>query len=129
MKFFILFLIFLVNGCASDYYYEYGKKVELKPLPSIRDLNKSDVRYYKTSTGRKIGIKNEIIVKLKNDVDIKDFAKKYDIDMKNIEKLSTQMYLIKLEKNQNVFKISQEMYQDNDTKFAVPNKVQKYFAR
>ncbi len=129
MKFLSLFVLIFTNILGSDYFFEYGKKVELEPIPSTRDLNNNDVKYYKTRDGRKIGIKNEIIVKLKKNIKSSDFFKKYNIKSKNIEKLGGQIYLIKLEKSQNIFKLSNKMYQDSDTKFAVPNKVQKYFLR
>ncbi len=128
---YILSLITLLtlNACANDYFYEYGKKVELTPVntPSTRSLNSSNIKYYKTKDGRKIGIKNEIIVKLKKGVDPKGFFLKYNI--KNTEHLGSTTYLLKLSASQNIFTLSQEMYKDSDTVYAVPNKIQKYYSR
>ncbi len=127
----ILFLtiVLTLNACANDYFYEYGKKVELTPInnPSTRSINNSNIKYYKTKDGRKIGIKNEIIVKLKKDIDPKAFFLKYNIT--NSEHLGSTTYLLKLSPSQNVFTLSQEMYNDNDTIYAVPNKIQKYYKR
>ena len=124
-----LIILLTLNACANDYYYEYGKKIELTPIntPSTRSINANDTKYYKTKDGRKIGIKNEIIVKLKKEVDPKGFFLKYNIE--NTEHLGSTTYLLKLSPSQNVFKLSQEMYKDSDTIYAVPNKVQKYFTR
>jgi len=121
--------LFTLNACASDYYYEYGKKVELTPVENVssRSIDKQDVKYYKTKDGREIGIKNEIIVKLKKGVDPKSFFLKYN--MKNTEHLGSTTYLLKLEKSQNVFTLSQEMYEDSDTIYAIPNRIQKYQRR
>jgi len=76
MKFLSLVVaVFTLNACASDYYYEYGKKVELTPVEKVssRSIDNQNVRYYKTKDGREIGIKNEIIIKLKKGVDPKGF--------------------------------------------------------
>lgn len=129
MKYILSIAIFFsLNACASDYFYEYGKKVELTPIntPSTRGLNQN-VKYYKTKNGIKIGIKNEIIVKLKKGVDPKGFFLKYNI--KKSEHLGSTTYLLKLSPSQNVFILSQEMYKDDDTIYAIPNKIQKYYTR
>jgi len=125
----MVIMMFALNACASDYYYEYGKKVELTPVDKIssRSIDSQNIRYYKTKDGRVIGIKNEIIVKLKKGVDSKEFFSKYDI--KNIEHLGSTTYLLKLEKSQDVFTLSQELYKDNDTIYAIPNRIQKYQKR
>ena len=130
MKNLLLFtILFTLNACANDYFYEYGKKVELIPIntPSTRSVNSNDIKYYKTKDGREIGIKNEIIVKLKKGINPKEFFLKYNI--KNYEHLGSTTYLLKLSPSQNIFILSQKMYKDSDTIYAVPNKVQKYFTR
>ncbi len=125
----ILVILLALNLYGGDFYYEYGKKVELTPLKSIstRSLNNSAVKYYKTRDGRKIGIKNEIIVKLKKDIDPNAFFEKYDIQKS--EHLGSTVYLLKLSSSQNVFLLTQKMAKDNDAIYAMPNKVQKYYKR
>ena len=125
----MIFVMFTLSACAKDYFYEYGKKVELTPVKNLstRSMNLEDVRYYKTRDGEEIGIKNEIIVKLKKGVEANDFFSKYDI--KNTKHLGSTTYLLKLEKNQNVFTLSQKMYKDSSTIYAVPNRIKKYLKR
>ena len=122
-------LVFALNVFASEYYYEYGKKVELTPVAqtSQRSINIPNVKYYKTKDGREIGIKNEIIVKLKKGVDEKVFFAKYNLT--NTEHLGSTTYLLKLNKNQNIFTLSQDMHKDSDTIYAMPNRIQKYQKR
>jgi len=121
--------VFTLSACASDYFYEYGKKVELTPVEKVssRSIENQNVRYYKTKDGREIGIKNEIIVKLKKGVDPKGFLLKYNIE--NSEHLGSTTYLLKLKRSQNVFTLSQEIYKDSDTIYAIPNRIQKYQRR
>jgi len=125
----MIFMMFTLSACASDYFYEYGKKVELTPIDklSTRSVDLQGVRYYKTKDGKEVGIKNEIIVKLKKDVDSKEFFSKYNI--KNTEHLGSTTYLLKLEKSQNVFTLSQKMYKDSSTIYAIPNRIKKYQKR
>ena len=79
MKYLLSLIILLtLNACANDYYYENGKKVELTPIITPRALD-SNIKYYKTINGRKIGIVNEILVKLKKDVEPNKFFQKYGI--------------------------------------------------
>lgn len=121
----LLILIIGLNLFSGDFFYEYGKKVELTQTPThLRSLDiKESVKQYTTKDGRIIGIKNEIIVKLKEEADSTMFFTSYDLN--NIEKISTNTYLVKLTKAQNIFTLSQKLYESSNTIYAIPNKIQK----
>ncbi len=111
----IIFSLLLISLEAKEFYYEYGKKIEVTKLFQKRGLN--SISFYQTSNGEKVGVKNEIIVKCKDEVCLKLFKK---LNLTDIEKVGN-FYLIKLKKNQNIFKISQKLYEDNSTILAHPN--------
>ena len=125
----LLILIVGLNLFAGDFFYEYGKKVELTQTPThLRSLDiKNSVKQYTTKDGRVIGIKNEIIVKLKKEIDSKEFFASYSIN--DFEKIATNTYLVKLTKSQNVFTLSQILYKSSNTIYAVPNKIQEVYKR
>ena len=125
-----LFLVFSLSACASDtFYYEYGKKVYLKPMIQTRSAKKSDVTYYKTDTNETIGIKNEILFKLRKDISLDDFLQKFQLDKTQVKKIADKTYLLKLSKGENLFELTQQMYEDKDTIYATPNKIKKYHLR
>ena len=124
MKYFLLFVPFSL-WAIENYYYEYGKKVYLSPVTSnTRELSKTsnDIHKYKTANGTIVKFKNEILVKLKKNVDIINFFTKYNLNYKMLNK---RLFLIKVSKNQNIFQLLQDLYQDSDTEFVVPNKIHK----
>jgi hypothetical protein len=124
--FLLLFITFLYS---DEFYYEFGKKVFLKPALNkmSRGVIKSDVRYYKTENGKIVGIGRKILVKFKDKADIKSFFSKYKI--KNYKKLYGNVFIIVLDNKQDIFKFSQELYCDEDTIYAIPNKIKKYQKR
>jgi hypothetical protein len=126
---FLLLFIFVTFLYSDEFYYEFGKKVFLKPALSkmSRGVTKSDIRYYKTKNGKTIGIGQEILVKFKDGVDTKSFFNKYGI--KNYKKLYRNVFKIKLDKGQDIFEFSQKLYHDKDTIYAIPNKIKKYQKR
>ncbi len=102
---------------ASDFYYEYGKKVMITKSYESRD--NSGIKYYQNSQGKKIGVDDKIIVKCKIDKSCKENIKKYNI--KEIEKLSDTLYLVTIAPKEDIFRLSQELYRDDSIEFAHPN--------
>ncbi len=124
-KSFILVLLGLGLGfsaCANDFYYEHGEKVEVSKLKETRIINDSAINYYMTSTGHKVGVNNEIIVQCEKNVDCMNVLKKYHLT--HVEKLSNILFLVKLVEGEDIFKLSQKLYNDSAIKSAHPNFIQ-----
>jgi hypothetical protein len=102
---------------ADDFYYEYGKKVMI--VKSLDSRDNSGIKYYENSLGKKIGVTDEIIFQFIDNNSSIDILKKYNID--KIDKLSDRLYLIKAPKGQNIFELSQKLYEENSIEFAHPN--------
>ncbi len=117
MKKITLLMIVALSLHAGDYYYEYGKKVMI--VKSYESRDSSGIKYYENSMGKKIGVKDEIIVKCKEGLSCQNSLKKYDIA--GISKLSDTMFLVKVPKDKNVFTLSQKLYKDDSVDFAHPN--------
>ena len=104
--------------CANDFYYEYGKKVEVTKVKGQRSLGDASIEQYTTSSGKKVGIKNEIIVKCKQ-ADCVSTLNKYNLT--NITNLTDTVFLVKLVNDENIFEIVQKLYLDENIEFANPN--------
>jgi len=127
MRFFLIFCLG-VSLFGSDFYYEFGKKVELTPVKSIRDMDCCDGIYrYKTKSGKEVKFKNEIITKIKDGVDVTKFFDSFGIT--NFSKLTKNTYLIKLDDNNKLFTLSQKLYESGKTVYATPNKINNYKMR
>ena len=117
MKKISLIMVIALSLQAGDFYYEYGKKVMIVKSYGSRDNN--GIKYYKNSLGKKIGVKDEIIIKCNDGLSCKDGLKEYNIT--DISKLSETMLLIKVPKDTNIFELSQKLYKDKSIEFAHPN--------
>lgn len=115
----LLVLGLVLSACANDYYYDHGEKIEVSKLKETRVSKENNISYYMTSKGHKVGVSNEIIVQCEKNVDCLNVLKKYNLT--HISKLSDTLFLIKLVKGEDVFKLSQKLYHDNDIKLAHPN--------
>ncbi len=127
MKSVIFLIILFLNIFASDFYYEYGKKVELKKIDKTRNLQDSDITYYKNEYGQIVGVKNEIIIKCKSNQICKTLFKKYGL--LNVNKLSDRFFHIILTKDQDVFLLSSKLYYEDGVLLSHPNFVKKRFKR
>ena len=122
----IWFMVIVVSMTqAQEFYYEFGKKVLLTPRVNIRDVN--GVRYYTKADGRKIGVKDEIILKCKDNILCKDSLKKYEF--KSIQNLSSSLILVKVQDAKDTLKIAQELYNQDNIEFATPNLIKEIRAR
>ena len=124
-----VFIVFVMSCMLyGDYYFEYGKKVELTPVKDIRSLECCDgIKTYKTRDGSVVKFKNEIVVKLKQDIDADTFFKKYAVT--DIKKISKDTYIVIPDVGEDLLKLSQKMYIDTDTLYAIPNKIKQYKKR
>ncbi|MCH9741354.1 MAG: hypothetical protein K0U38_11040 [Epsilonproteobacteria bacterium] len=119
-------LALTVVGCAGDFYYENDKKVEVTKVAEKRD-NKSNVTYYKTSNGHKVGVTNEILVQCKADVDCTKVLSKYET--LSVSNLSDTILLVTVATEKNVFEVSQTLYNDADIEVAHPNFIKEKVRR
>lgn len=119
----ILLIGLTVTGCATNFYYENDQKVEVTQLHESRSYDgnnsKKSVDYYKTSTGHKVGVTNEILVQCKTNVDCKKVIKEYE--PLSIVALSDSIFLVSITEDKNVFEMSQILYSHDEIKLAHPN--------
>jgi hypothetical protein len=118
-KYLLLSFSLSLSLLATDYYYEYGKKVEVTKLNQIRTINNQDIKYYMTSNGHKVGVNDEIIVQCQDNINCQNELEKYSF--LKISKLSKKLFLVKASSGDNIFKISQELYSNDAIKLAHPN--------
>jgi hypothetical protein len=122
LKFFIL-IIAVTLFSSEVFYYEFGEKVFLSKLP-ISKSSTSDIVYYKTRNGSRIGVSNKILVKCKGTSEV---CKKL-FDMKSIlkvEKISNTISLVTIEKDADIFEISNILSQKDEVAFAHPDFIKK----
>lgn len=121
MKFLLLILFFISVGFAKNFYYEYDKKVYLeKKIQDKKTRSKNhSFNTYLTKEGKTISFKHEIIVQCKENKSCEnDFRK---LKLNNFEKIAGTFYLIKLQREQNIFDYSQKLYKLDNIKTAKPN--------
>ncbi len=109
-------------GCASEFYYENGQKIELVKLEANEAQQKrsdDEVKYYKTAKGHKVGVKDDILVECKEGVKCQEVLSKYEVG--SITALNETVFLVKVAKGQNLFELSQKLYEDDDIAIAHPN--------
>lgn len=117
----LLGLTMLANG--AEFYYTDGKKVELTKLEvsqavGSRVLN-SRTKYYKTATGKKIGVRDDILIECVEGKDCKEVLSKYETT--DISQLTDSIYIVKISSDKNIFEFAQKLYADSSIKVAHPN--------
>ncbi len=126
MKILILVTLLFSTVFSDVYYYEYGKKVELIKLKEPRDVD-SEAEFYQNSAGQKIGVKNEILVKCNSKEGCEKVFIKYNL--KDIETLGSDIFLIKLNDTHNLFELSRELYNEECITISHPNFMKKRYKR
>ena len=111
---------------AQEFYYEFGKKVFITPIKDSRAVN--GIRYYRDrENGKKIGIRDEIILKCKDNISCKESLERYKFV--SISNLSQNLILVKVRDKREIFRISQELYNQDNIEFATPNLIKERRAR
>ena len=116
-KIIILFLALTIVGYAGDFYYEYGKKVEVTKLSKKRA--NSNVTYYKTSNGHNVGVNGEILVQCEEGIDCQSLLVAQKLE--KVTRLTDKIFLVTIAKGENVFEWSQKLYENDKIKIAHPN--------
>ena len=123
MKIIISLLGLTLLGCASDFYYENGKKVQVSKIENgearQKVVSKDSITYYKNSKGHKIGVKHDILVECEKDINCTKVLQAYETE--SVSKLTDSIYIVQITKDKNVFEFSQKLYEDVDIKIAHPN--------
>jgi len=121
-KIIVSFLGLTLLGCASEFYYENGKKVHLTEMSTEGNhkvTSEEGVRYYETDTGHKVGVKQDILVECQEGVACEKVLSNYET--LSIKALTDSIYLVTIAKDENVFVFSQKLYEDADIQIAHPN--------
>ena len=113
---------------ADNFYYEFDKKVELKNVIKSDSLSSNDeIQEYVTTSGEAVKFKNEILVQCEKDKYCEDDFE--SLNLSNRTKLSEDFYLIKLDQDQDIFELCQELYNLEDVKSAHPNFIKSIFKK
>ena len=119
----VLLLSFTIIGNADEFYYENGKKVELKEIEISQSLKQrvrnNGTKYYRTSQGTTIGVRDDILVECVEGIDCKEVLSKYETI--SVSNLSKNIFIVKIAKDKNIFKFAQKLYSDKSIKIAHPN--------
>lgn len=126
---YLLLCCFLINLLLADnFYYEFDKKVELKNVIKSDSLSSNDeIQEYVTTSGEAVKFKNEILVQCEKDKYCEDDFE--SLNLSNRTKLSEDFYLIKLDQDQDIFELCQELYNLEDVKSAHPNFIKSRFKK
>ncbi len=129
MKIALILSIIVYSLMASNYYYEFGEKVELIPNTKTKSLNSTnsenpietnnEIFEYTTSKGKIVRFKNEIIVKCNKDAYCEDDFS--DLVLTNYKKIYDNIFLIKLNSGDDIFTYCQKLYEKEDILSAHPN--------
>ena len=128
----ILLAIFLQFIFANDqYYYNNGIKHYLTPINQtvkIRSISNNSKQYFKTNNNIIVAVKDTILIKLKkSNISIDNILERYNISL--IDKLTNKIYLLKIKNFQDIFDISNLLYNDKDIQYAHPNFEKKVHLR
>lgn len=125
---YLLITLFAVNSlfAANDFYYEFDKKVYIQEnVTSFKSSN--GIQEYKTTDGKIIKFKNEIVAQCKKDIQCIDDIKNLGIN--TIVKISSNFYYIKLNSSMNIFEYSQKIQELSSVQIAHPNFIKKRIFR
>lgn len=132
MKILCLQLGFVSLFASSEYFYSGGKKVPLTPLLtnnySLKNQNNlNETIYYKTHNDIKLGVRDEIIIKIHKDSNIASILEKYDLTL--IKSFSNNLYLIQVKNSNDTLDISNKLYLESSVVYAHPNFIKEIIKR
>ena len=120
MKTILLIILGIFSiSCANESYYKNGKLVELQSSYSSRAFYGSSIKHYKTMSGNKVGITDELLVQCKELVNCPKLLDKFNL--LNYSKLSDKIFIVKVENGDNIFSISRALFETEKVEFAHPN--------
>lgn len=123
MRISVLLSLFILLLNADSTYYENGKLVELQKINELRSVNGNSVEYFKTRSGQRIGITDEILIQCKVGIDCRTLLNQFGLD--DVSNVTDRIFLIKVKDYDNIFLLSRELYESNKVEFAHPNFVKE----
>jgi hypothetical protein len=123
---------------AEEYYLKNNHKVFLHPLDTIKQRATSStpfsstshlkIKYYQKEGGGVVGIDDTFIVKLDNNSSIAEVLNNH-LGVKLVKKLSTSLYLLRVDENLSVLEIANSFNSSKGVVFSQPNFLQKRLRR
>ena len=114
-----LLLLYGISLFAADYYYAYGKRVELKKLYETRNSQEKGLHYYLMPNGERVGVADQLLVACETALECEEELKKYHFE--KIKKLSNNLFVVTINTKQNIFEMAQILYKESGIKLAEPN--------
>jgi len=115
----VLLILFVLSLNANDSYYERGKLVNLQELHNFRNGDNSEIKYFKTNSGQKLGITDKILLKCKDGINCRALLKKFSLT--EVINLTDTIYSVKIMNYDTIFSLSRELFESGDVEFAHPN--------
>jgi len=119
-KYIIIFFIVATTSAwsAGLYYYNGNAKVTLTPVSSdtSRSVN-SSVTYYLDANGKRLGVKDQILVT--TDADISTIAVEHNAIV--VRKLAKNLYLLQVDDPSRVIDTANTLHEDSRVQDAHPN--------
>ena len=130
-KLFLLILVF-TSTLFAEHYFAQGKKQGLTKLHSFAPLRKNrsattTINYYKTTTGKHLGVDNTLIVAFKNLSAQLYIEKEFSLTL--LEQLSSHMFLYKIKDKDNTLHTTNLLSALPSVKFAQPNFIKQKKSR
>jgi len=120
MKILLSILLGLLSlSYADESYYKNGKLVELQNTHISRSSNHSSTSYYKTASGKSVGVTDQLLVQCKRSVSCPKLLATFDL--LNYSKLSDTIFVVKVENGDNVFSVSRALFESNKVLFSHPD--------
>jgi len=115
----LIFLGIFSISYANESYYENGKLVELQNTHSSRSVKDSSINYYKTVTGKKVGVTDKLLVQCKASVNCPNLLDSFNL--LNYSKLSNKIFVVKIVNGESVFSVSRALFESKKVVFAHPD--------
>ena len=123
MKIKILFVVLLLATSLvgnEQFYYQNNQKIYLHPIENnLATRNISNIKYFKTKDNIKLGVIDEILLKIYEDKNIESIIKQYNLVL--LKKVIPKVYLVKVLSKIQTIDISNQLHNDIRIKYANPN--------
>jgi len=121
---FIVSILLFTSTLFGDYYISQGKKQVLIALDSIEPLaknrtNQPSINYYKTPSGKRLGVDKKLIVSFSN-LSIQLYIEK-EFSLSLIKKLNSNMFLYQIKKQGKTLELANLLSQVSGIAFAHPD--------
>lgn len=115
----LIILLFAILLNADSSYYDRGELVELQKMKVLRTADSNGIEYFKTRSGQKIGITDEILIQCKVGIDCIALLNQFNLS--NVSKVTDTIIVVKITDYDNIFSLSRELYESGKVEFAHPN--------